>query len=233
MALRLVIAVLPAAMGLLLPDGGRTLLNRRGLLQAAGGATLVGGSRAAFADVESQILEYDDEGKLISKYEEQTQLRRLREGRASVEVSSAWRGRDDGSYEDPTLGSCASGIVMRASPTVVADTAALGKPERLDLIKTFGLESELARADLVAASKRASGGVTFYDYDLALPPKTCGTEMASACLPVKVVLLSCGVQAGELHVVRVDATADQWKRSGGALRLLRSSFRVDAVAGEA
>jgi hypothetical protein len=54
--------------------------------------------------------------------------------------------------------------------------------------------------------------------------------MATACLPNKVILLSCGVRAGQLHVVRVDASPDQWKRAGTALRLLRSSFSVDAAA---
>ena len=85
---------------------------------------------------------------------------------------------------------------------------------------------------MVAAAKRKSQGTTFYDYDLALSPKTCGQEMATACLPTKVILLSAGISGGQpLHVMRIDASAVQWKRAGTALRLLRSSFAVPA-AGE-
>ena len=91
---------------------------------------------------------------------------------------------------------------------------------------SLGLEKDLERADMVAAAKRKSNGITFYDYDLALSPKTCGQEMATACLPEKVILLSCGVSGEQLHVIRVDASAAQWKRAGTALRLLRSSFGV-------
>ena len=47
---------------------------------------------------------------------------------------------------------------------------------------SLGLEKDLERADMVAAAKRKSNGITFYDYDLALSPKTCGQEMATACL---------------------------------------------------
>ena len=184
----------------------------------------------AHADVASQILKFDGDGKLLDDYSGETQFRTLRQGAASLQILAAWKLREDGSYEDPTLGSAATDVVMRTIVTDRPETAALGRPEQIDLVRTLELEPELVRADLVAAAVRKSDGVTFYDFDLALSPSKCDTEMATACLPNKVILLSCGVRAGQLHVVRVDASPDQWKRAGTALRLLRSSFTVDVAA---
>ena len=206
---------------------------RRALLSHVGGSVAACGAielfvAPAIADVASQVLQYDSEGRLLDNYSEQTQFRTLRSGRSSVRVLAAWSAREDGSYDDPTLGPVTAGIAMSSTKTAAQNTAALGRPERLDLMRTFGLESELERADLVAAAIRTEGGVTFYDFDLALPAKTCIAELATACLPTRVILLSCGVCDGELYTARIDATADQWKRGGSALRLLRSSFSVES-----
>ena len=46
----------------------------------------------------------------------------------------AWKLRTDGSYEDPALGSVTSSVSITAVDTEVADTAALGKPERVNLV---------------------------------------------------------------------------------------------------
>jgi len=218
-----------------------TSCDRRGVLVRAAAACGVRAASAAgllsvaapplpaHADVASQILKFDGDGKLLDDYSGETQFRTLRQGAASLQILAAWKLREDGSYEDPTLGSAATGVVMRTIVTDRPETAALGRPEQIDLVRTLELEPELVRADLVAAAVRKSDGVTFYDFDLALSPSKCDTEMATACLPNKVILLSCGVRAGQLHVVRVDASPDQWKRAGTALRLLRSSFSVDAA----
>ena len=208
--------------------GGRRGLIVRAAALCGGSAAAVLSTTAAQADVASMVLKYDSEGRMIDDYIAETQFRTLRQGDASMVILAAWALKEDGSYEDPTLGSAASSVEMRSSATESADTAALGRPERIDLVKTLDLESDLERADLVAAAVRKSDGITFYDFDLALSPKKCNTEMATACLPVKVILLSCAVRAGKLHVARVDANADQWKRTGTALRLLRSSFSVAA-----
>jgi len=151
----------------------------------------------------------------------------LKSGGASVRMLASWKRLDDGSYNDPTTGSATSVVSMTATATPLPDTAALGKPERINLIPTLDLDPALVRADLVAAAVRKSDGVTFYDYDLALPAKVCDKELATACLPERVILLSCAIRDGQLHVLRVEATAPQWRNSGTALRLLRSSFDVE------
>jgi len=219
------------------PAASSAQYNRRSLgirvATACGSGTAILSAMAlplfpARADVASQVLQFDADGKLLDDYSGETQFRTLRHGATSMRILAAWKLQEDGSYDDPTLGSAAAGIEMRSCATDRVDTAALGRPERMDLIRTLELEPELQRADLVAAAVRKSDGVTFYDFDLALSPKVCGTEMATACLPEKVILLSCAVSAGELYVARVDASAAQWKRAGAALRLLRSSFTINA-----
>jgi hypothetical protein len=174
---------------------------------------------------------YDDDGQLLQAngYSEETAFRTLRSGVASMRVLDAWKARQGGGFDDPVLGSAAESVRMSVTATSAASTADLGRPERLQLVKTLGLEPELERADLVAAAVRQADGVTFYDFDLALPALKCVPELATACLPEQVVLLSCGVRDGNLHLARVDATADQWRRAGKALRDLRSSFAVDAA----
>ena len=126
-------------------------------------------------------------------------------------------------YHEITVCTC------RVSPSSATTTVDLGRPENLKVVETLGLEPELKRADMVSAAIRKADGVVFYEYDLALSPPTCGSEMATACLPEKVILISCAVRDGMLYVVRADADAGQWKRSGRALRLLRSSFKVDGA----
>lgn len=67
----------------------------------------------------------------------------------------------------------------------------------------------------------------YYDFDLALPALECVPELATACLPSKVILLSCAVRKGRLHVAQVAASPDEWRRAGKALRNLRSTFTVN------
>ena len=88
---------------------------------------------------------------------------------------------------------------------------------------SLGLEKDLERADMVAAAKRTVDGVLFYEYDLALSPLQCDREMATACLPIKVILLSMCVRDGKLHLVRLDADPVQWKRAGTRQEAARDS----------
>lgn len=62
----------------------------------------------------------------------------------------------------------------------------------------------------VAAARRTADGVEFYDFDLALPATSCDDTLAAACLPTLVVLLSACVRDSQLHVLRIDASPDEW-----------------------
>ena len=204
----------------------------RSLSSTAAAASAYGIAPAVFADAPGGIMPtFDADGKLVESqgYSEETIFRTLRnaETGGSVKMLDAWKATDGGGFTDPVLGTATDLLQMTSAPTSQPTTADLGKPERIKLVETFGLEKELLRADLVAAAvRRTPDGLTFYDFDLALPAKKCDFELATACLPTKVVLLSCGVKAGALHLMRVDADAAQWKRNGRELRNLRSSFEV-------
>lgn len=204
----------------------------RGDVLAAAVAAATSCALPAVADMVSEtpaLPEYDEAGQLVKKngYSEETGFRTVKKGAASVRVLAPWADRSDGGFDDPVLGRAAQLFEMSAMPTEKATIADYGKPEVVPLVKTLDLEPELKRADLVAAAiRKADDAVMYYDFDLALPAKNCVPELATACLPERVILLSCGVRNGQLHVVRVDAMADQWRRSGQALRLLRSSFLV-------
>ena len=178
----------------------------------------------------SALPKFDADGRVIDAngYSEEATTRALTQGKAFVQVSKAWVQNEDGSLSDPVTGSAASALTMTARPSPLGSISEAGKPEALSLVDALGLEKELERADLVAAAVRVADGVTFYDYDLALPARECVPELATACLPSKVVLLSCGVRSGTIHVLRVDATPDQWRRAGRSIKALRSTFSVTA-----
>ena len=64
--------------------------------------------------------------------------------------------------------------------------------------------------------------------DLALPAEKCDAELATVCLPSKVVLISAAVRGGTLHVLRIDASPDEWRRAGKSIKEVRSTFAVTA-----
>jgi len=185
--------------------------------------------QAPGADVAAGLPEFDENGKLVSKgkYEETTQFRRLGSGVASVQVLSSWVQKADSSLTDPVQGPTATLLSFSQMDTKFSKLSDIGKIEKVPLTSTLGLDDELKRADMVAAATRKSGENLFYEYDLALPARECVPELATACLPERVILLSSCIRDGTLHVLRVDANPSQWRRAGKALQLMRSSFEVE------
>ena len=80
--------------------------------------------------------------------------------------------------------------------------------------------------DRVVEAHPSRAGVEFYEYTLALPARKCNAELATACLPERVELISAAVGGGTIHVLEVSATAAQWAQAGEALKRLRSSFAL-------
>jgi len=196
---------------------------------AATGALLRQSSASAGDDPALNLPQYDADGKMTfgNGYSEETQFRtHAGDDGASVRMLGAWNQRSDGGWTDPVLGSSATSVRMRSQPTGLESTAKLGRPERVALVPALGLEKELERADPVAAAIRKVEGGEYYDFDLALPARNCDQELATACLPVKVILLSCTVTAGKLHVLQVEASPSEWRNAGKALKDLRSTFSI-------
>ncbi len=196
-------------------------------LYATDGNVLSGGDGRLRESVDMPT--FGEDGSLIDSKDIalESSTRAVRVGATSVLLPSNWVQGEGGSLRDPVTGSTASAVRIGSVPTELAAISELGRPEQLDLVGALGLERALARADLVAAAtRRGADGVTFYDFDLALPATSCANELATACLPTLVVLISAAVRGGKLHVLRVDAAPDQWRRAGQALRTMRSSFAV-------
>ena len=201
-------------------DRGKDLYQKDGSILSGGGEMNTGFSNP----------EYDEEGKLIvgKGYEVESTTKKFEQGKASVEVIKNWVQSPDGAWADPVTGSTASALKMSAAPSEYGSITDAGKPERIQLVPALGLEKELVRADMVAAAVRTVEGVTYYDYDLALPAEKCDAELATVCLPSKVVLISAAVRAGTLHVLRIDASPDEWRRAGKSIKEVRSTFAIAA-----
>ena len=136
-------------------------------------------------------------------------------------------------------------VAVTATISSLASIADLGAVEKVDVIKTLGLERRLGigRADLVAAAKRSvspsssnsgrgADGTVFYTWDLAAAPPMgqCneGDQFGGAlgCSYDRIILLSATVFEGKLFVLSVLANSDEWKGRGKALRALRDSHRL-------
>lgn len=205
-----------------LMDGGYKDLYKSDRSLLSGGGTLAQDAALPVFDEDGSII--DDSG-----YSTSVLMTPVRQGAASVQVLKAWQKSPDGGLADPVTGTTAKSLSFVASQTDFASIADAGKPENVKLVRTLGLEAELERADLVAAAKRTVDGVLYYEFDLALPAKVCSAELATTCLPSLVVLLAACVRDGQLHVLRIDAMPDQWRRAGSALKELRATFAVDAA----
>jgi hypothetical protein len=211
----------PAAAAKLM-DGGYKDLYKSDRSLLSGGGTLAEDATLPVFDEDGSII--DDSG-----YSTKVLKTTVRQGAASVQVLKAWEKLPDGGLKDPVTGTTAKSISFVAHQTDFGSIADAGKPENVKLVRTLGLEAELERADLVAAAKRTDSGVLYYEFDLALPAKVCSAELATTCLPSLVVLLAACVRDGQLHVLRIDAMPDQWRRAGSALKALRTTFTVDAA----
>ena len=192
----------------------------------AAGGVLNHASIPRSAHAEPLVLQYDENGAIITDYSAETTFTTIQQGPASVQMLSAWKQSSDSSLTDPVQGSAAASVRFSTAETPLNSVHELGKIEMLDVTRALGLDPALARADMVAAAVRSAGGLEYYEYDLALSPERCDNTMATACLPSKVALVSCVVAGGVLHVFEVDASLEQWRRAGVALRNMRSSFSV-------
>jgi hypothetical protein len=167
-------------------------------------------------------------------------FRQVRGSNSSFMVPDVWKeptvdlaGTKPGPWIDTVNGPIAESIAVSTCPTDLTSLDQLGQVSALPL-KRIGFD-DLARADLVAAVRRQGSGdgvneTPYFDYDLAVSPQSCARDqeiVPGACLPTRVVLLSCAVRAGQLHALRIEVSPDQWRKAGTTLRNVRSSFTVD------
>jgi hypothetical protein len=89
----------------------------------------------------------------------------------------------------------------------------------------------LKGADLLSGRTRMQGDIKFYDYDMALAPKTCGDSKENLglgfCPFESIYLLSAVVLDDALYVMAVESNKDEWKVANSDLKRVRSSFGFD------
>jgi len=146
---------------------------------------------------------------------------------------------DDSTYKDTTtsvnLSSC-NRIIAYQSPTKISSSI-LEKAATIGIAKALQAQSSgamnIENADLVAGKKEEKDGVTYWNFDLAVAPRTCNGENKKENLGLGfcpydyIVLFSAAVINERLYVFQLECDRDQWRRSNGDLKRVRQSFTVE------
>ena len=94
---------------------------------------------------------------------------------------------------------------------------------------TEGLK-EVRGADLIGGKSSSRDGLKYYDFDMAVAPKTCEASSDDLglgfCPYDSIYLLSSTVLNDRLYVFALQCSKDEWKRANSDLRRVRSSFSV-------
>jgi hypothetical protein len=90
---------------------------------------------------------------------------------------------------------------------------------------------ELLNADLVGGKKRLTDDVMYYDFDLAIAPKTCQDNAAENlglgfCPYDRVVIVSSVLVDDTLFAFQLECTKGEWKLFNSDLKRVRQSFTV-------
>ena len=117
----------------------------------------------------------------------------------------------------------------KVTPERLANAATIGVAEALYIIDDL---KALKGADLLSGRTRKQGDIKFYDFDMALAPKTCGDSKENLglgfCPFDSIYLISAAVLDDGLYVLVAECNKDEWKVANSDLKRVRSSFAVDA-----
>jgi len=93
---------------------------------------------------------------------------------------------------------------------------------------------ELKTADLIGGRSSRNGSQKFFEFDMALAPKSCGSSADNLglgfCPFDSIYLLSSIVLDNRLYVMALNCDKMEWKRASSDLRRVRSSFSAELVA---
>lgn len=141
---------------------------------------------------------------------------------------SVWPG-----LADPVNGLVTDEVKLLARPTTLTSVEELGKPERINFAKAYGITADLlVRADVLTARvRRLEDGQVFYDWDLSCPPAECPKDgewgNAPSCNSEAAYFVSSTVKGGELCLMTVRvSTRKQWESNALALKDARTTFAV-------
>lgn len=128
---------------------------------------------------------------------------------------------------------CDKIIVYQAPGTVSIDR--LEKATRVGIAKSLDVPDgdlqSLATADLINGRSVAKDGQRYFEFDMAVAPKTCDKSKEDLglgfCPYDSIYLLSATVFDDRLYVLAMESNKDEWKRASADLKRVRSSFKVE------
>ena len=155
--------------------------------------------------------------------------------RLSYKIPEKWEQKTEGYFDKSTNDfaiACQRITVYRAPGSV--------SPERLAKAATIGIADALyvtddlqvlKGADLISGRSRKQGDIKFYDFDMALAPKTCEDSKENLglgfCPFDTIYLLSATVFEDALYVMALECDKSEWKVANSDLKRVRSSFAVE------
>jgi hypothetical protein len=130
---------------------------------------------------------------------------------------------------------CKRIIVYQAAG--IADMKRLEKAATTGVAKALGVPDELKRlynADVVSGRVATRNGQTYYEYDMAAAPETCGDSKENLglgfCPYDDVFLLSATILNDRLYVFSTECDSTKlWKKASADLKAARSSFTVEQL----
>jgi len=115
-----------------------------------------------------------------------------------------------------------------AKATTIGLAEALYVPDDLKILKGADLISGRTRTQ---TSSDGSIDIKFYDFDLAVAPKTCSDSAENLglgfCPFDAIYLLSAAVLDDALYVIALQCDKKEWKVANADLKRVRSSFAFD------
>ena len=153
---------------------------------------------------------------------------------AYYNLPSQWKDDFVVLYPDGTESRACESITVFQKPGS-ASISELEKASMVGVGKTLGLsDKRFLKADLIGGRKREDGDTQYFDFDIAVAPPTCTSNDKENlglgfCPYDSIVLLSATVtKDAKMCVFSLECNKDEWKRSNSDLKLIRSSFKVEA-----
>jgi hypothetical protein len=161
--------------------------------------------------------------------------------RISYRFPFKWSDGKDGDalYFDRSEGTngkpCKRIIVYQAAGK--ADMKRLEKAATAGVAKALDVPDELKllyNADIISGRVATRNGQTYYEYDMAAAPETCGDSKENLglgfCPYDNVFLISATILNDRLYVLSTECDSTKlWKKASADLKAVRSSFTVEQL----
>mmetsp|Transcript_10287 Transcript_10287/g.29277 ORF Transcript_10287/g.29277 Transcript_10287/m.29277 type:complete len:296 (-) Transcript_10287:49-936(-) len=159
--------------------------------------------------------------------------------RLSYELPEKWSDGKGGDeiYFDRSEGlnaKACKGITIFQAPGR-ADLKRLQKATTIGVAKALGVPESLKRlyqADIVSGRVSNKDGQSYYEFDMAAAPETCGDSKENLglgfCPYDNIFLLSATIFEDRLYCIAVECDSTKiWKLASSDLKRVRSSFKID------